>query len=308
MRFFAALAALALAGCSLTVPLQPSRPEHQTFTAPTRPGVDLTVVPLRTGGQHAPRCAPAGEASCLDQVEIVHAAYLVKHPRATFLIESGLSQKNRDDLEKFSPYERAIFEYVPQGGLKNALLGAGHPRPSFVLITHAHWDHTGGLLDLRHPRVILGPGEAEFVKNFPADKPPTVMPHHLAGATLSTFPWDGPAFENFPSSHDLFGDGSVVLVPLPGHTPGSVGVFLSQVKGRRLLFVGDATWTDDGFRLPSHKLAPLSKTTDDDPARLSETIWRIHHLQRHDPGLLVVPTHSGAAFRAVASLVGAPAD
>lgn len=266
------------------------------------------MVPLRTGGQQAPAAPPPARPRASTRSESSTPLTWSSTPGDLPDRERVVAKKTARISRNSSPYERAIFEYVPQGGLKNALLEAGHPRPSFVLITHAHWDHTGGLLDLHHPRVILGPGEADFVENFPAEKPPTVMPHHLAGATLATFPWDGPGLREFPAGHDLFGDGSVVLVPLPGHTPGSVGVFLSLVRGRRLLFVGDATWTDDGFRLPSHKLAPLSKTTDDDPARLSDRVSHIHHLQRHDPKLLVVPTHSGAAFRAVAALVGAPAD
>ena len=185
---------------------------------------------------------------------------------------------------------------------------AGHPgrRERFV-ITHAHWDHTSGLLDLPRPRVLLGPGEAEFVRAFPADKPPTAMPHHLAGAELETFAWDGPAFETFPSSHDLFGDGAVVLVPLPGHTPGSLGVFLTSVRGRRVFLIGDAGWSRDAFEHPSHKLAPLSEIVDHEPARLSETLWRIHHLAARDATLLIVPAHDERAIEALRDLATTPA-
>jgi glyoxylase-like metal-dependent hydrolase (beta-lactamase superfamily II) len=297
----ALLLTIALLGCRLTVPMSADRAEHARFSSTSRHNASLQIVALRMGTQKAPGCAPAGEASCFSCKELVHAAFVVKHPRATFLIDAGLSARSRDDLARFSIVDRAVFEYAEEGSL-GQLLQSIDAAPDFVIVTHAHWDHTGGLVDLRSPRVMLGPGEAEFVKAFPKNKPPTVMPDHLASARLESFAWDGGAIENFEQSHDLFGDGSVTLVPLPGHTPGSIGVLLDSVRGQRLLFVGDAAWSIRGVELPSHKSAPLSDLADHDPKTLSDTLWRLHHLHEHDPSLLIVPTHDGEAFRAVAAL------
>jgi glyoxylase-like metal-dependent hydrolase (beta-lactamase superfamily II) len=277
------------------------RAEHARFVPKSSPHASLEVVALRMGTQKAPGCAPAGEASCFSCKELVHAAFLVKHPLATFLVDAGLSARSRDDLGRFSLIDRATFEYAEEGSL-GPLLASIDAAPSFVILTHAHWDHSGGLVDLKSPRVMLGPGEAEYVRAFPKDRPPTVMPEHLAGARLESFAWDGGAIENFEQSHDLFGDGSVTLVPLPGHTPGSIGVLLDSVKGQRILFVGDAAWSIRGVELPSHKSKPLSELADHDVATLSDTLWRLHHLHEHDPSLLMVPTHDGEAFRAVAAL------
>ena len=295
------LLAIAVVGCRLTVPMGADRAEHARFVAKTTQHASLEVVALRMGTQKAPGCAPAGEASCFACKELVHAAFLVKHPRATFLVDAGLSVRSRDDLSRFSLIDRATFEYAEEGTLGRLLL-ANDASPDFVIVTHAHWDHTGGLVDLKAPRVMLGPGEAEFVRAFPKHKPPTVMPEHLEGARLESFAWDGGPIENFERSHDLFGDGSVTLVPLPGHTPGSIGVLLDSVRGHRVLFVGDAAWSIRGVELPSHKSKPLSELADDDTKTLSDTLWRLHHLHEHDPSLLIVPTHDGEAFRAVAAL------
>jgi len=297
----ALLLAIALVGCRLTVPMTADRAENARFATTTRHSVPLEIVALRMGTQKAPGCAPAGEASCLSCKELVHAAFVVKHPRATFLVDAGLSRRSRDDLSRFSLVDRAVFEYAEEGSL-GELLASIDEVPDFAIVTHAHWDHTGGLVDLRSPRVMLGPGEAEFVRAFPKGKPPTVMPDHLHDARLETFAWDGGPIENFERSHDLFGDGSVVFVPLPGHTPGSIGVLLDSVKGQRVLFVGDAVWSMRGVELPSHKSAPLSDLADHDTASLSDTLWKLHHLHAHDPALLIVPTHDGEAFRAVAAL------
>jgi N-acyl homoserine lactone hydrolase len=292
-----------LAGC-LTVPLAADRPETAEFSPTPARSVDLTVIPLRVGSTSAPRCAAAGQATCMASMDIVHVAYLVKHPKATFLIDSSLSTKHRGDVARFGFVDRLLLDYKPEGNLKDRLAEVGESKVDFVVITHAHWDHTSGLVDMSRPRVVMGPGEAEFVRAYPSNKSPTVMPDHLDAASLETFAWDGPRYENFPSSHDWFNDGSVVLVPLPGHTPGSIGIFLNTVRGRRLLFVGDAAWSLDAIELPSHKLKPMCELTDNDPVRLSETLWRLHHLHARSPQLLIVPTHDGRAYEAVRELVG----
>jgi glyoxylase-like metal-dependent hydrolase (beta-lactamase superfamily II) len=298
-----------VAGCSLRVPMGPDRPEATQFAPPTRPGAEVWVMPIRMGHVLAPRCVAAGEATCLTGIDIVHAAFLVKHPRATFLIDGGLSRQAKEDLSRFGVFDRLLLNFQQDSSLGAAIdrfTAAGWARPEFLLLTHAHWDHTSGLLDLDHPRVILGPGEAEFIAHFPPEKSPAVMPHHVAGARLETFAWDGPAYENFPVSHDLFGDGAILLVPLGGHTPGSLGVFVNRVRGQRLLFVGDAAWSTDAVDLPSQKLRPLSERVDNDTSGTSEGLWRLHHLRQKYPDLLIVPTHDGAAFARLRDLAATP--
>lgn len=91
-------------------------------------------------------------------------------------------------------------------------------------------------------------------------------------------------------------------MPLPGHTPGSIGVFVNRVHGRRLFFVGDAVWLRDGVRLPSQRSRPLSKRMDSDRQATSDTIWRLHHLRERYPDLLIVPAHDGEALQEVRGL------
>jgi glyoxylase-like metal-dependent hydrolase (beta-lactamase superfamily II) len=303
----ATLCALGLAaagtGC-LSVPMAPDRPELWQFVAP-KPGVkvELEITPLRTGHSNAPRCGAAGAESCFDRIEMVQAAYLVKHPNGqTFLIDASLDSHGKDDVKRFRWTTQLLLDYTSEGSLVEALKKAGDPKLDFVLLTHSHWDHAGGLRELDHPRVVMGPGEAEFVRSIKKDDQPVSMADHLAGAALESVTFEGPAYEEFPASHDWFGDGSVVLVPMPGHTPGSMGIFLNGVRGRRLLFIGDTGWSMDAVEGPSHKLKLASDLTDWNRPLLAEALWRLHHLHRRDPSVLIVPAHDASALKAVQAL------
>jgi N-acyl homoserine lactone hydrolase len=44
----------------------------------------------------------------------------------------------------------------------------------------------------------------------------------------------------------VWGDGSIVLVPAPGHTPGSIVAFIALPTGKRYALIGDLTWQLEG--------------------------------------------------------------
>jgi glyoxylase-like metal-dependent hydrolase (beta-lactamase superfamily II) len=222
----------------------------------------------------------------------------------TFLIDAGLGAGVHKDVDRFGWFSRQAFQFKSKGSLAEVLAAAGGPSIDFVLLTHVHWDHTSGLTELPGVHVRLTAEDQRYVSEFSGAEP-VVMQAHFKNVITRTMPWDGPPYENFPASHDLLGDGAVVVVPLPGHTPGAVGVFLNNVHGRRLFFVGDAVWQRDGFRIPSHRSRPISKRVDADPAAVSDTIWRLRHLQERHPDLIIVPAHDGEAYKDVVRIAGA---
>jgi hypothetical protein len=82
----------------------------------------LTVQALLLGAAKQPRCALAGEATCLHSIEQVYSAYVVRHPRGTFLIDAGVSSRVGEDLKRFSWATRLAFGFQQHGGLASALV------------------------------------------------------------------------------------------------------------------------------------------------------------------------------------------
>jgi glyoxylase-like metal-dependent hydrolase (beta-lactamase superfamily II) len=60
----------------------------------------------------------------------------------------------------------------------------------------------------------------------------------------------GLAVKSFPS-YDLFGDGSIMLMPLPGHTAGNTGMFINRSNGPRIFLLGDAAWVAANYQRPA---------------------------------------------------------
>jgi len=173
------------------------------------------------------------------------------------------------------------------------LTAVGVAAPDRIILSHAHWDHASALGDFPDAQVWVTPEEKKFVDS---GEPPTVLPvqfefplerWHLF--ELSSGPYAG-----FKRSLDLFGDGSAVLLPLPGHTPGSVGLLLTLANGQRYFFIGDLAWNSAGINGPHRKFSIASKIVDFD----ADTNWRnllqVRGLLNANPGLHIVPAHDAA--------------
>jgi glyoxylase-like metal-dependent hydrolase (beta-lactamase superfamily II) len=168
----------------------------------------------------------------------------------------------------------------------------------WIALTHAHWDHTGGIRDLTRAEVKLSRVELKAHWNLKGHVVNGAMPHHLAvpESRFTPFDFDGPPVLGFAASHDLFGDGSVVAVPTPGHTAGSTSYLVRGDDGKNWLFIGDATWTVEGVKRPAHKNPLVSAALDHDTKALAATLAQIHAVQVQRPEIVVVPAHDLAAF------------
>lgn len=218
------------------------------------------------------------------------AAVLVQHPQGALLIDAGFG-RNVDAhalttpwlMRKTSRYEKEIpaVDQLRAAGIDPAQLRG-------ILLTHAHWDHVSGVEDFPGVPVWVTQPERDFIASG-----------HIA-ATLAAsfanvayrvydFP-DGP-YLGFDSSYDVFKDGTVVVVPAPGHTPGSVITFVTPPGERRYAFVGDLVWQREGVEIPAERPWLSRRLVDVDAASVRNWIVRMHGLAQAVPGLVIVPAH-----------------
>jgi glyoxylase-like metal-dependent hydrolase (beta-lactamase superfamily II) len=157
-----------------------------------------------------------------------------------------------------------------------------------VILSHSHWDHISGLEDFPQAEVWAARAEIDYIDRLPVGELVRRMKDKIRWKAIEFS--DG-AYENFDRSLDLFKDGSIVLVPLPGHTPGSLGMFVNLRSGKRFLFTGDLTWSVEGVEIPTERPWIARKLVDLDEEEVRRSIVKVHLLRQRYPELIVVPAH-----------------
>jgi glyoxylase-like metal-dependent hydrolase (beta-lactamase superfamily II) len=229
------------------------------------------------------------------------AAFVVEHPQGRLLIDAGVARDVQEHLKTTPWLMRTFASFTLKQPTVDALAARGIKPGDLraIVLTHSHWDHVSGLADLRDVPVWITSEElvharsddegGKLYRQLEAEGP--LLLHDLA--------FDRGAYGPFAASHDFFGDGSVVLVPMPGHTPGSVGVFVNLPAGKRFLIIGDTSWTREGVDWPAEKPWLARRMVDFDAAGVREQLVLLHQLQRANPNLIIVPAHDARVHRTI---------
>ena len=245
----------------------------------------------------------------LDRWSVTVAGLLVRHPAGDVVIDVGNSSHFREEIAGYPFGQRLFLERVPGSNRvvrsAPAALRAVDVDPGtlrWVILSHAHADHAGGLVDLPGASVLLPRAESAFFES--AKGTIDVVPAHaeaLRGRSHELRFEAGP-YENFESSHDVFGDGSIVVVPLSGHTPGSVGTFVNLSPQTRFFHVGDAVNVLEAVERRVTK-SIVMMATDHDRPRADAVVAQLAQLHQHDPSIAFLPAHDRAAWQRA---LGAP--
>jgi hypothetical protein len=125
---------------------------------------------------------------------------------------------------------------------------------------------------------------------------PGTLRHHLPGelgsrnisADIATHELD-----------DVYGDGPIVVVPAPGHTPGSAIIFVTLSNGARYAFVGDLVWQLEGITLREQRSWLIRQFADLDAAGTRQNLMRMIAIKERLPDLIIVPAHDMRAFAGI---------
>ena len=105
-------------------------------------------------------------------------------------------------------------------------------------------------------------------------------------------PTNDPLLTQFERSYDIFNDGSMVLLPTPGHTPGSMSLLARSDGFPPMLFVGDLTYEVD--MLMKDEIPGRG-----DAATLRTSFAKVRALKDKLPDLVILPSHDQEALRAL---------
>ena len=154
------------------------------------------------------------------KVQFVFSCYLVKHGDQYLLWDTGHSMSAPNVAPKVS-----VVDQLAQLGVKPEQI-------QYVGNSHYHADHTGQVASFPQSMLLIGKGDWDAITN----------PKPAAGVNAPPFAhWisGGGKVEPLPADKDVFGDGTVLILNTPGHTPGHHSLLVKLNEKGNMLITGD---------------------------------------------------------------------
>jgi len=178
--------------------------------------------------------------------------------------------------------------------LTNNLAGLGfstaHVRK--VVVSHLHFDHVGGIAEV--PRADLLVSHDEWAQlSGPHPERDFIFRDHVQGPDAR---WqlvdfrhtDDPLLAPFGGCYDVMNDGSLILLPTPGHTPGSISMLARSKNRAPVLLIGDLAY--EAKLLMKDQLPGTG-----DKSQLLASYAKVRGLKQRLPELVILPSHDFAA-------------
>jgi N-acyl homoserine lactone hydrolase len=164
------------------------------------------------------------------------ACYLIRHGDSYMLWDAGLDA----DLIGQPPQERHHYQVKLSTTLVQqlALLGVKPADISIVAVSHMHFDHIGQAASFPHAVLMIGKGDYDVLASKPSDLSDRLEPWIKGDAPKEIISGD----------KDIFGDGTVVMIATPGHTPGHHSLLLHLEHTGAVMLTGDLYETDAQYR------------------------------------------------------------
>lgn len=236
---------------------------------------------------------------------------LLEHPTAgPILFDTGYSERFFVETQSFpaSLYRRLTPVYLrPEETAIRQLAARGIPATAVraVIVSHFHADHVCGLADFPNARYLyfedaykaicqlrgLQALRAAFLPGLlPADFGERAQPVPLA--QLKALP---PDYAPFTQGIDLYGDGALIAVRVPGHAAGQMGLFVQTEDGERTFLVADACWHSRAYRenvLPN----PLVRLIFANWRDYCTSFGQIVQFHRQNPAVPIIPSHCSEVY------------
>ncbi len=233
-------------------------------------------------------------------------AALIEHPRhGPVLFDTGYARRFFEQTQRFPGRLYRLVTPVRLEGQQAlcdqlAAQGVRARDVAHIVVSHFHADHIGGLADFPRARIHCAAAAWEHARGLRGLRAvrQAVLPGLLPGDIEERLQFFEAAPRRplpaglAPLCHgaDLFGDASLLAVPLPGHGVGHHGLSFTGADGRSVLLVGDAAWSMTAIR--QNRPPPrLTCALMGDGAAYRQTLGHLHTLLGRNGDVVMVPCH-----------------
>ena len=157
--------------------------------------------------------------------KLVGSCYLVRHGDRLLLWDTGLTDRLAGTefrtAEQTLSLRRSLVDQLNE-------LGVRPEQIEYIGISHQHFDHVGQAYRFPKARLLIGKRDADALRATPSSNPRSTdaLKHWLSGEGK---------LEPVSGDRDVFGDGRVVMLDTPGHTPGHNALLVRLASGPVLL-------------------------------------------------------------------------
>ena len=235
-------------------------------------------------------------------VEIPINVFVIEHRDGLVLFDTGmdpaiLSDPNYIDSAIGRFFIKRVFRLhiKPDDSLAKQLQNLGYTAADVrkVIVSHLHFDHIGGIAEV--PQAVLLVSRDEWHQlSAPHPERDYIFREHieLPGANwkLIDFVTTGdPLLAPFGGCYDVMGDGSLIVLPTPGHTVGSLSMLVQTDYRPPLLLIGDLSYDSD--LLMNDQLPGVYA----DKTQLQVSFAKVRDLKAKMPNLVILGSHDPAA-------------
>lgn len=227
------------------------------------------------------------------------------------LYDTGYSQKFYEETSKFPNilYAKLTPVFVKKEDTavyKLKQQGINPEDIKYIIISHFHADHIAALKDFPNAKFIYfthgfekfdGYGKYKRLVNgyllglIPEDFKERTIAVEQKPTTLSV---SQELNEFFSIQYDIFGDGSLLAIELPGHARGQLGLYFTQGK-KEFFLVADSCWLTQAYE-ENIKPAMFSYFFTDSAKLYNQTLEKIHMVHKADKKIIIVPSHCGQKY------------
>ncbi|WP_028377348.1 N-acyl homoserine lactonase family protein [Leeuwenhoekiella sp. MAR_2009_132] len=226
---FYSLVALAFASCKDSK--KEENKEEVVVEETAKPDVELYAFDGGTVMANNLNLFAQGDTYKGESKELADAFYVIKHPNGILLWDTGLPEMLVGQ-EPYTP-EGGAFTITRKDSILNQLktINIKPEDVSMIAFSHIHFDHTGAANHFPNAKWLIQQSEDDFLNS-----------DDIKGNTFYA-PDSFSALKNKEiianTDYDVFGDGSVVIKYMPGHTAGHNALFVDLPETGPLVLTGD---------------------------------------------------------------------
>ena len=193
-----------------------------------------------------------------EKVRLPANAYVIEHESGLVLFDAGADPACDTDPNYWQTpgaafFMRHIFEWeiTPQDNLANQMELTGYDPTDVTkaVISHLHADHVGGIGDIPQANLYVAQEAWDHMLGLHPERDMVIRPKIVRlGAKWNPIkfkPTGDPGLAPFDEAFDLMGDGSMMVLPTPGHLAGAVSMLVRPAAGPPVLMIGDLTYNDE---------------------------------------------------------------